>query len=89
MRRRLGQVEQAQAVARDVHGALAALARESSCQVVARGELVLTAAYLLLRERVEEFRAEVHAAEADARDITLVLTGPWPPYSFTLIEGGS
>lgn len=87
MQRRLEQVEQAQAVARDVHGALAGLARESTSQVVARGELVLTAAYLLPKSAVDEFRSTLQAAEADAKDVTLVLTGPWPPYSFTLIEG--
>lgn len=88
MRRRLEQVAQAQAVARDVHGSLAPLARESTSQVVARADLVLTAAYLLPKAAVEEFRSTLQAAEANADDLTLVLTGPWPPYSFTLIEGG-
>lgn len=88
MRRRLEQVEQAQALARDVHGALADLARESTCQVVARGDVVLTAAYLLPRAGVEQFRSALQAAEAEAGDVTLVLTGPWPPYSFTLLEAG-
>jgi gas vesicle protein GvpL/GvpF len=88
MRRRLEQVEQAQALAREVHGTLAALARESTCQVVARADVVLTAAYLLPRATVEKFRASLQAAEAEARDVTSVLTGPWPPYSFTLLEAG-
>jgi hypothetical protein len=89
MQRRLDQVGQAQALARDVHGTLAALARESTCQVVARGDLVLTSAYLLPRAGVEQFRAAMGEAEEAFPDVTLVLTGPWPPYSFTLLETGS
>jgi gas vesicle protein GvpL/GvpF len=89
MRRRLGQVEQAQRLARDLHGRLGELARESTSQVVARDDLVLTAAYLLPRAAVEEFRSALEAVEAEHRDVTLVLTGPWPPYSFALLEAGA
>jgi hypothetical protein len=89
MRRRLEEVDRAQALARDVHGRLAELARESTSQVVARDDLVLTAAYLLPRAAVEQFRSALHAVEAEHRDVTLVLTGPWPPYSFALLETGA
>jgi hypothetical protein len=89
MRRRLGQVGQAQALARDVHARLAELARESTSQVVARDGLVLTAAYLLPRAAVEQFRSALPELEAEHRDVTLVLTGPWPPYSFALLEAGA
>lgn len=86
MRRRLEQVERAETLARNLRGSLAELARESTSQVVARDDLVLTAAYLLPRGAVDEFRAALQAVEAEHRDVTLVLTGPWPPYSFALLE---
>jgi hypothetical protein len=89
MRRRLEQVERAQVLGRDIHGKLAGLARESTSQVVARDDLVLTAAYLLPRAAVEQFRSALHVVEAEHRDVTLVLTGPWPPYSFALLETGA
>jgi hypothetical protein len=89
MRRRLQQVEQAQALAREVHGTLAELARESTSRLVARDDLVLTAAYLLPRAAVEQFRSALQALEAQHREATLVLTGPWPPYSFALLEAAA
>jgi hypothetical protein len=89
MRRRLEQVEQAQALAREVHGTLAELARESTSQLVARDDLVLTAAYLLPRAALDRFRSAVQVVEAQHREVTLVLTGPWPPYSFALLEAAA
>jgi hypothetical protein len=89
MRRRLQQVEQAQALAREVHGTLVELARESTSRLVARDDLVLTAAYLLPRAAVEQFRSALQALEAQHREATLVLTGPWPPYSFALLEAAA
>ena len=89
MRRRLEQVGRAQALGRDIHQTLAGLARESTSRVVARDDLVLTAAYLLPRATVEQFRSALQVVEAEHRDVTLVLTGPWPPYSFALLEAGA
>lgn len=88
MRRRLEQVDRAQALGRDIHGRLEGLARESTSRVVARDDLVLTAAYLLPRAAVEQFRSALQLVEAQHRGVTLVLTGPWPPYSFALLEAG-
>ena len=88
MLRRLDEVGQAEALSRDVHGKLAGLARESTCEVVARGDVVLTSAYLVPRDHVERFRAALHELERIFPAATLVLTGPWPPYSFTLLEAG-
>ena len=47
-------------------------------------EMILNAAYLVLRERLDEFHAEV-AALGDERGpfgFTFELSGPWPPYNF-------
>jgi hypothetical protein len=58
------------------------LARSSKVKVLPRPSVPLLGAYLVDRERTEEF-LEV-AAELDTafEDGHLVCTGPWPPYSF-------
>jgi hypothetical protein len=62
-----------------IHDPLAALARDS---VVARGAELLRAAYLVDRGQVDGFVAEVSRLQAAHRDLNVLCTGPWPPYSF-------
>jgi len=90
MERRLDQVGRAEALARELHAELAELARESTQRVLARPDVVLTAAYLLPREQVDAFKATISAAQGRQPGVVLVCTGPWPPYSFALLdaEGG-
>jgi hypothetical protein len=47
-------------------------------------EMILNAAYLVLRERLDEFQAEVAALgnERGSFGFTYELSGPWPPYNF-------
>jgi hypothetical protein len=45
------------------------------------GEL-MRAAYLVERSRVDAFREEVARLQAERSEFGLLLTGPWPPYSF-------
>ncbi len=54
-----------------------------------QGEMVLNAAYLGARDRVDELRALVAEFEARYRDlgVRIELTGPWPPYNF--VSSGS
>jgi hypothetical protein len=59
-----------------MHEALSSLARES--RSVAPGR----SAYLVPREEVAAFVARVAALEAANEDLSLLCTGPWPPYSF-------
>jgi hypothetical protein len=49
-----------------------------------RGEMVLNAAYLVERDRVEELTQLVAELEEHHREvgISIELTGPWPPYNF-------
>jgi hypothetical protein len=44
--------------------------------------LVLDAAYLLNRDRADEFAAVAHALARSHKGLRADLTGPWPPYSF-------
>jgi Gas vesicle synthesis protein GvpL/GvpF len=86
MQRRLNHVARAESLAGELHESLARLARDSTQQVLARPDVVLTAAYLLPREQVGTFRAAVADAERKHTGLMLVSTGPWPPYSFALLD---
>jgi hypothetical protein len=67
-----------QAAAR-LHTPLAALARAS---VVRPAPELLRAAYLVERGAVGPFVARVHELQREHVALSLLCTGPWPPYSF-------
>lgn len=61
---------------------LAALAR-ASAEARPRPPELFRAAYLVERHAVEPFTAEVARLQAASRGLSILCTGPWPPYSFT------
>ena len=80
-----------QRLARDAYAALQALARDavlrpSPAPASAPSEmtLVLNAAFLVERSRLDAFRAELtkRIREGEARGLAFDFTGPWPPYNF-------
>jgi hypothetical protein len=48
--------------------------------------MVLNAAFLVDRDRVDDFRAAVAEFAAARPPDSIALTGPWPPYSFAALE---
>jgi hypothetical protein len=90
MRGRLEELRRAERTAAELHDSLSARARASTSSVLASPQLLLTSSYLLPRAEVEPFRLEVERMERNRRGLTFVCTGPWPPYSFAMIdaEGG-
>lgn len=48
--------------------------------------MVLNAAFLLDRDRVPSFRAAVADIAARRPPDSVIVTGPWPPYSFTALD---
>lgn len=86
MRARLEERRQAERVADDVHAPLAELSRAATRSVGATPELLLSAAYLVPRNAVEDFRARLAGLGDEHPDLTLACTGPWPPYSFATTE---
>jgi hypothetical protein len=71
--------------AREVAGELmplAKLSRTSRCKLPAGPEQPMRCAYLVDRELVEDFTASLRRLDQQLRDVELVCTGPWPPYSF-------
>jgi hypothetical protein len=67
--------------ARALHGPLAALAR-SSVDGRPRPPELFRAAFLVDRGGVERFAAEVARLQDENPALSLLCTGPWPPYSF-------
>ena len=74
--------ERAQAVARDVDRVLAALALETRVALLPTPRVAVRTAYLLDPAGVEPFRTAFEEMRRARGDLRLLLTGPWPPYSF-------
>lgn len=85
--------EQALKVAEEVH------ARLSAVSVASRrlppqdprltghvGTMTLNGAYLVDTARADEFADAVRAAQADHPEAGIDAAGPWPPYSFAMLE---
>ncbi|NUW30568.1 GvpL/GvpF family gas vesicle protein [Nonomuraea sp. SMC257] len=77
--------------AEDIHGALSSIAvasrrhRAQDPQLSGRPEsMVLNGAYLVDRERGEEFARAVERLRGPGGDVQL--TGPWAPYSFAVLD---
>jgi hypothetical protein len=66
----------------EVHEPLAALSRDARLRAPAPPPAILAAAYLVDRREVDAFKARVVALAAARDDLSIVGTGPWPPYSF-------
>jgi hypothetical protein len=81
LRERLELRQSARRVAGELDS-LKPLALSSRRTLAPRPDVPLLDAYLVDRERVDEFVALVEQIDVDLDDVDLVCTGPWPPYSF-------
>jgi hypothetical protein len=88
MRARLAEATEREHLSEKLHRPLARLARASARFGGASGDL-LHAAYLVPAETTDEFREHVHRIEAAHPELTMVCTGPWPPYTFAEDRGGA
>lgn len=85
--------EQAMQVAEEVHARLSAVS-EASRRLPPQdprltghvGTMTLNGAYLVDASRGEEFAEAVRAAQAEHPDAGIDAAGPWPPYSFAMLE---
>jgi hypothetical protein len=68
--------------AADVAEPLNALARRHKVKVLPRPSIPFLAAYLVDRDRTEEFIELASQLDDKFDDGELVVTGPWPPYTF-------
>jgi gas vesicle protein GvpL/GvpF len=83
---RLAEVQAAERAAEQIHRPLAAAAGANTLNVLATPELLLSAAYLIPRAEIDAFRARVQELDDEHPELTLVCTGPWPPYSFATVD---
>jgi len=67
---------------REVQAPLLSLAVESCVHPFLTMRLLLTAAYLVDRDRVDTFRKRAAKIREDFPHLHFLLTGPWPPYHF-------
>jgi hypothetical protein len=81
MQTRLAEERLHQRLAGELHEPLARLSRASARFGGALSEL-FKAAYLVPREDIDVFAECVRRLEAAHPDVTIVCTGPWPPYTF-------
>ncbi len=51
------------------------------------GEAGVSMAFLLRKERIGAFREALAALRTSEPDLDILLTGPWPPYSFVSVLG--
>jgi hypothetical protein len=89
LRARLASVQSADRVADELDAALDAITRDRSRGITATDELVLSAAYLLPRTEVDSFCEAVERVADGHPELAYVCVGPWPPYSFALVDGGA
>ena len=66
---------------------LASCVGELACETAARlspsEAIFVRAAHLVERARAEDYRARLRTLAAERRDLRLLASGPWPPYSFS------
>jgi gas vesicle protein GvpL/GvpF len=87
MRARLARVRDAERVADELDDALRRIVRTGTRSVAATTELVVSAAYLVATDDADAFHAAVEEAAASHPELAYVRVGPWPPYSFALVDG--
>ena len=83
-RQRLVDADLARRAAATLHQALRERSDESVCRDLTR-DLLLEGAYLVDAGNEEEFHAELGRLTAEL-GLSVEITGPWPPYSFTKVE---
>jgi hypothetical protein len=83
---RLEKRRRAEQIAEELHEPLTSLASASRKRVLQTPRLVLSAAYLVERGRLEALRGEVDRLAGERPELQILCTGPWPPYSFATLD---
>jgi hypothetical protein len=82
LRREEALKERARAVARELDEVLSGLSLERRASVLPTPRIAVRSVYLLDPGGVSAFRAAVETIRANRAELRVLLTGPWPPYSF-------
>lgn len=77
-----GMKRRAELLAAKINGPLLKCAAEVRLKTLVTPRMVIAASYLAEKDKVETFRGEVERLRATHPDLSFLLTGPWPAYSF-------
>jgi hypothetical protein len=73
-------------VAQQLHAPLARAAADSTMHNHPRPPAILTASYLVDEDRIAAFRRQADQLAARQDGLRVLVTGPWPPYSFATVN---
>jgi hypothetical protein len=60
--------------------------REEDVSLCPTEKLIVAAAHLVSREAVREYRDRLAVARKTRPELHFLVSGPWPPYTFSNIE---
>ena len=84
--RRVERTCRAEEAAKRIHEPLCALALDHTRISASPRRPSLGAAYLVDAGQLDDFATAAERLQAETEGVALVVTGPWPPYSFTSTE---
>ena len=76
----------AEEIARWLESGVAGLVRESAVSARPAERIVVSAAFLVERGRVAEYRERINALGCERKELRFLTSGAWPPYSFTHLD---
>ncbi len=65
---------------------VAGLVRDKAVSVQPADRIVVSARFLVERERVAEYRERINALGRERNELRFLTSGTWPPYSFTHLD---
>jgi hypothetical protein len=77
---------QAKEVGAWLHEQVQGLVREEDVSLCPTEKLIVAAAHLVSREAVREYRDRLAVARKTRPELHFLVSGPWPPYTFSNIE---
>ena len=78
--------QRGQAQVDKIDALLAGMATQHTYKTFTTPRMILTAAYLVERERVGRFRDAIQMLASGEPTMQFLCTGPWPPYSFVDVK---
>jgi len=78
--------EEAADISTWLHETVGGLIRSEQVSLRPAEKLVLSAAHLVERDKIRQYREKISEARKDRPKLHFLLSGPWPPYSFANIE---
>jgi len=77
---------EAKRIARWLEDRLGDAVREKSLKTDFTSKLLVTAAHLVPRDSIDEYRTRLKNAQLERPELHFLTSGPWPPYSFANID---